>query len=100
MHHEEFERLTHLCCFDLTAEEKTQLSFMLDKILEYMHSLSQVNTEGVPPTVHVLMEQIAPLRPDAPQRTLAQEELLRNAPASVAGFVKIPAILQVVDEGV
>ena len=63
----------------------------LSGILEHIDRLQQVDTDDIPPTAQVV-EIASRLRDDEPRPSLTQEEALANAPASVDGFFRVPAI--------
>ena len=60
-------------------------------ILGHIDRLQQLDTEDIPPTAQVV-EVASRLRDDEPRPCLTQEDALANAPASVNGFFRVPAI--------
>ncbi len=63
----------------------------LSGILGHIDRLQQLDTEDIAPTAQVVAVE-ARLRDDEPRPCLSQEEALANAPASVDGFFRVPAI--------
>ncbi|HKW71747.1 MAG TPA: Asp-tRNA(Asn)/Glu-tRNA(Gln) amidotransferase subunit GatC [Candidatus Dormibacteraeota bacterium] len=63
----------------------------LSGILGHIDRLQQLETEDIPPTAQVV-EIASRLRDDEPRPSLSQEEALANAPATVDGFFRVPAI--------
>lgn len=64
----------------------------LDKILNYIEKLNQLDTQNVAPTSHVLgLKNV--FRKDEPKPSLANEEVLRNAPEKENGHFKVPRII-------
>ncbi|OLB85173.1 MAG: Asp-tRNA(Asn)/Glu-tRNA(Gln) amidotransferase subunit GatC [Chloroflexi bacterium] len=63
----------------------------LSGILGHIDRLQQLDTEDIPPTAQVV-EVASRLRDDEPRPCLTQEDALANAPASVNGFFRVPAI--------
>jgi len=63
----------------------------LSGILGAIDRLQQLDTEAIPPTAQVV-EVSSRLRSDDPRASLTQEQALGNAPASVDGFFRVPAI--------
>src|SRR4030081_2118376 len=63
----------------------------LSGILAHIDRLQQLDTNSIPPTAQVV-EVTNTLREDIPRPCLSQEEALANAPASVDGFFRVPAI--------
>ena len=75
----------------LDAGEEDFYAEQLSGILGHIDRLQQVNTDAILPTAQVV-EIAATLREDEPRPCLTQEEALANAPASVDGFFRVPAI--------
>ncbi len=63
----------------------------LSGILGHIDRLQQLDTEDIAPTAQVVAVE-ARLRDDEPRPCLTQEEALANAPASVDGLFRVPAI--------
>lgn len=63
----------------------------LSGILGHIDRLQQLNTEDIPPTAQVV-EIASRLRDDEPRPSLSQAEALANAPATIDGFFRVPAI--------
>jgi aspartyl-tRNA(Asn)/glutamyl-tRNA(Gln) amidotransferase subunit C len=63
----------------------------LSGILAHIDRLQQLDTESIPPTAQVV-EVANTMREDVPRPCLTQEEALANAPATVDGFFRVPAI--------
>jgi aspartyl-tRNA(Asn)/glutamyl-tRNA(Gln) amidotransferase subunit C len=63
----------------------------LSGILGHIDRLQQLDTEDIPPTAQVVVIE-SRLRDDEPRPCLTQEEALANAPATVNGFFRVPAI--------
>ncbi|HHH29359.1 MAG TPA: Asp-tRNA(Asn)/Glu-tRNA(Gln) amidotransferase subunit GatC [Polyangiaceae bacterium] len=91
----EVRRIAELCHLELNDDEVTRMTHELGAILGYVRQLQGVNTEGVAPTAHVLVDATT-ARPDVPRPSLDREAFLSAAPkANEDGFV-VPAF---VDEG-
>ncbi len=88
----EVEHVAVLARIELTEEEKESTSEQLSEILEFFDRLKKVDTEGVPPTSHVL-DLVNALRPDACTPSLEVEETLQNAPDRSERFFRVPKIL-------
>ena len=77
----------------LSDEEVHRLQYELGRIIEYFHQLQDVDTGDVPITSHVLpMTNV--LREDEPGPSLAQEDVLANAPDKTEGFFRVPRIIE------
>jgi aspartyl-tRNA(Asn)/glutamyl-tRNA(Gln) amidotransferase subunit C len=89
---EEVLHIAQLVRLGLTDDDVIRFQTQLSQILEHFDSLSQFDTEGVPPTTHTL-----PLKnvtaPDQSRPSLTREEALANAPALQDGHPRIRAVL-------
>jgi aspartyl-tRNA(Asn)/glutamyl-tRNA(Gln) amidotransferase subunit C len=81
-----------LARLELTNEEMDTFGEQLDAILGYMEKLAELDVEGIEPTAHP-----APVfdRVDADQPApgLENADLIRNAPDSAAGQVRVPKVV-------
>lgn len=89
---EDVEHIAWLAHIELTEEEKEDFMEQFNKILEFFRKIDEVNTEGVPPTYHVL-DLTNVFREDEVRESLPKEEALRNAPKRENGFFKSPRIV-------
>jgi len=76
----------------LDEEEKAKYTEQLNSILDYMEKLNQLDTEKVEPTSHVLPIKNV-FRKDKVEKSLANEEVLANAPDKEDGYFKVPKII-------
>lgn len=86
------EHLAWLARLELTEEEKELYTAQLNEILEYFNRLSEINTENVPLTYHVI-GKVNVFREDEIQPSLQVEEALKNAPKKRNSFFEAPKIL-------
>jgi aspartyl-tRNA(Asn)/glutamyl-tRNA(Gln) amidotransferase subunit C len=90
-------KLAALSHLSLTDEECAGFTEDLERILEYAESLQALDTEGVEPTSHALLEKglegEASLRADEPRPGLDRERLLERAPDGGDGLFKVPRVL-------
>ena len=82
-----------LARLDLTPDEQEQLAGQLDRILEYMDKLNELDTDGVEPMSHAV-EVVNVLRPDRAVNEPRTEALLSNAPARDDDFLSVPKIIE------
>ena len=87
-------RLAALAHLELDDREIALYSRQLADILHYAEQVQEVNTDGIPPTVHPLGSG-AGGRDDQPTGSLNRADVLRNAPdASLeAGLFRVPKVL-------
>ena len=76
---------------DFSDEEVEKITPQLDKILDHVARISTVDTEGVPPTSHV-MDINNVLREDEVTKPVSQEEALKNAPKKSEDGFSVPKI--------
>ena len=88
----EVRHIAALTRLGLTDDEIETMRGQLSSILKVFESLQQVDTEGVEPTGHTT-EVRTVLRADSAQESLEREGILKNAPDSEAGYVKVRPIL-------
>lgn len=89
---EQIDHLAHLARLDLSDAEKEHLGGDLDKILNYVATLNEVNVDGVEPLVSVI-EKDTVLREDEPRPSLSQSDALKNAPEKNSDYFKVPKVL-------
>ncbi len=86
------DRLADLAKLQFTGEEKEVLKKDLANILNFMHKLNEVDTEGVKPMVYVNDEQDT-LRKDEVKQEISKEEALKNAPTKDSDYIKVAKVL-------
>lgn len=85
--------MTTLARLGLTEEEKEKFTAQLNQILEYANTLSQLDTEQIPPTSHSLpLKNVT--REDILLPWQHPEELIKEAPKEEAGLFQVPRILE------
>ena len=82
-----------LARLDLTPDEREQLAGQLDRILEYMDKLNELDTDGVEPMSHAV-DVVNVLRPDRAVNEPRTQALLSNAPARDDDFLSVPKIIE------
>ncbi len=91
--HEEVKRVAALARLELAAAEVDALTQQLDKILQYMETLNQLETANVEPLAHV-MDIVNAFREDRVVNQPSADTLLANAPAKERSFFKVPKIIE------
>lgn len=89
---EDVEKIGMLARLTFSAAEKAALAHDLDRILDYVNMLDELDLDEAPPTFHVL-DAINVFRNDAVERSLPREEVLRNAPKSKRGYFSVPKVI-------
>ena len=88
---EEVRHVAMLARLGLEPGDEEFYADQLSGILGHIDRLQQLDTEDIPPTAQVVAVA-SRLRDDEPRPCLSQEDALANAPASVNGFFRVPAI--------
>jgi len=89
------EQVTHvakLSKLSFSEEELADFTNQLDKIIDMVELLEEVDTTGVPFTSNV-NESINVMREDVATPGMDRKELMRNVPESENGYIKVPAIM-------
>ena len=73
--------------------ELDRLRAHLEQILGYIDKLDELDTDGVEPVVGLAAGMMGPLREDTLLPTLAEDEVVANAPESGRGHFKVPRII-------
>jgi len=90
----EVEHVAMLARLALTEDEITQFTRQLNDILEAVRRMGEVDTTGVPPTMHALDQIKNVFRPDLPRPGLAREDVASIAPAWAEGLFVVPKVVE------
>lgn len=91
---EQVAHIARLARLRLTPEELETYREQLSAILDHVAQLSELDTNGIPPTSSVLPEQ-ARLRPDEPRPGIGAEVLEKNAPDWEDDQFRVPPVFEV-----
>lgn len=90
---EEVRHIALLARLGISEEEVEKFRSQLSHILENMEILSQVDTEGLPPTAQsIALENV--YRPDEVKPSLPVTDVLSNAPGQEDNAFKVNAVLE------
>ena len=95
---EDVEYVLTLARLSLTGEEVDRMVSELDGVLGYAEALATVDTEGVPPTAHVI-PLATPMREDRAAPPLDPEMAVANAPHSAGSAFVVPQVIEGQEEG-
>lgn len=90
---EEVEHIALLSRLELSDAERERAQNELSQILGYFEALSQLDTQGVEPTMHALPISNV-LRRDEVRPGLSREQALQNAPESTDGMFQVPRVVE------
>jgi len=85
-------KLAHLSRLELDQSKEEKLLGELNKILNWVEQLRELDTENVEPLVH-LSHEINVLRVDEARNTVSHQEGLRNAPRKDSDYFRVPKVL-------
>ncbi len=90
---EDVLKVAKLSRLKLSEEEISLYTEQLEKILEYMEKLKEVDTRGISPTFYPLpLENV--WREDREIPPLPRDKVLQNAPRRKENYFKVPRIIE------
>ncbi len=89
---ETVDHIAHLSRLEFEGDKKVQIKEDMERILDFMDKLQEVNTDNVEPLIF-MSEEVNVLREDVAVDTLTQEQALKNAPKKDSDYFRIPKVL-------
>ena len=89
---DDVRKVAKLARLDLPEAKIATYTGQLERILDYVAHLEEVDTTDVPPTTRAV-EVVNVTRADAVEPTPVREELLDQAPQREGDFFRVPRIL-------
>ncbi len=86
---EQLENIAQLARLKLSRGELEDLKGSLNKIIDYMSKLNELDLTEVEPMMRV-DDSIRPLREDEPRPGVPFEDTFKNAPSTNAGHFSVP----------
>ncbi|MCS7264932.1 MAG: Asp-tRNA(Asn)/Glu-tRNA(Gln) amidotransferase subunit GatC [Armatimonadetes bacterium] len=90
---EEVLHVALLARLELSEEEIERYAWELNRVLEHIEKLKELDVEGVEPTSHAVPLSNV-FRPDKPSEPMPKEEVLMNAPDAVDGYFRVPRVVE------
>ena len=90
---DDVRKVAQLARLNFAPEEEAQLIDDLNRMLEYVAALNQLDTTEVSPTAHVLPLENA-FRDDVMGQSLDRSDALANAPLSGQGHFRVPRVIE------
>ena len=87
------DKLAHLARLKFEAEEKEEIKKDLQKMIEFIDKLNELDLAGVEPLLH-MSDEVNVLREDEVKSPLSREEALKNAPGHDDKFFKVPKVIK------
>ena len=88
------DKIANLARLELTEEEKQRMLVDMNKILNFMSVLNEVDTTGVEPLVY-LTDEVNNTREDEVKQVITHEEALLNAPKHDKDFFLVPKVIDI-----
>ena len=87
------DKLAHLSRLQFNDAEKEQVQADLQKMIQFIEKLNELNTTGVAPLLH-MSDGINVLREDEVKGSISRTEALQNAPQHDGVFFKVPKVIK------
>jgi len=85
--------LSELARLEFSPEEKEGIRTDLQRMIQFVEKLAELDTTGVAPLLHMSPERDV-LREDRLQGSISREEALANAPATDGTYFKVPKVIR------
>ena len=86
------DRLAMLSKLKFEGEKKEVIKADLERMLDFVSKLDQVDTKGVEPLIH-MSDVVNVLRQDVTSSDTTKEEALKNAPQKDSDYFKVPRVV-------
>lgn len=90
---EDVQYVAHLARLQLSPEETESLAKDMNKILDYMATLEELDTSDIEPLEHVIELEYR-LRSDKAKEPLSHEDALKNAPDADTDYFRVPRVIE------
>jgi aspartyl-tRNA(Asn)/glutamyl-tRNA(Gln) amidotransferase subunit C len=90
---ETVEKIAHLARLELAEDEKQEMIGDMNKILDFMAKLNEIDTNGVEPLVY-LSNEVNVLREDVVKQEITHEEALLNAPKHDDNYFLVAKVIE------
>lgn len=87
------DNLAHLSRLEFDDKQKPVIKSDLQKVIQFMEKLNELDTEGVEPLLHISTRTNV-LRVDEVRDSISREDGLKNAPATDGVFFEVPKVLR------
>ena len=86
-------KLAHLARLEFNEEKEQEVLGDLNKILNWVDKLRELDTENIEPLTHMTAE-VNVMREDVAKNTVTHEEALLNAPKKDSDYFRVPKVLE------
>lgn len=91
---DEIKKLSKLCKIELSDEEASNLLKDLERVVEYVELLKEVDTTGVDPCYQVISFDHNVWEEDEVNDVLDTNKYLKNSPSRVGTLIKTPPVIK------
>lgn len=87
------DKLAHLARLEFNDDQKIKIEQDLNRILNFMESLNELDTNNVEPLIYMTDEQNV-FRKDEVKQEVSHEEALKNAPKKDSDYFRVPKVIE------
>lgn len=89
---ETIDKIAHLARLEFENEAKEQISKDMNRMLDFVDKLNELNTDSVEPLIYMSRE-VNVMRDDEVKNDISQKEALKNAPKKDSDYFKVPKVV-------
>lgn len=86
-------KIAHLARLEFNEEKEQAVLQDLNKILNWVDKLRELDTDNVEPLIH-MSEEVNVLREDEVRNTITHDEALLNAPKKDSDYIRVPKVME------
>jgi aspartyl-tRNA(Asn)/glutamyl-tRNA(Gln) amidotransferase subunit C len=86
-------KLSTLSKLRFEGEDHAHIKKDLERMLDFVGKLEEVDTEGVEPLIYIT-DEVNRMRKDVVTSDFTQEEALKNAPSKDSYYFKVPKVIK------
>ncbi len=86
------DKLAELAKLEFDEEGKTEIVKDLNRIVEFVEKLGELDTSNVEPLIY-MSEETNVMRDDVVKEEITQQEALKNAPLKDSDYIKVPKVI-------
>ena len=87
------DKIAHLARLELSGNEKQDMIKDMNKILDFMDKLNEIDTTGIEPLVY-MTDSVNSLREDVVKLEITHEEALLNAPKHDKDYFLVSKVIE------
>jgi aspartyl-tRNA(Asn)/glutamyl-tRNA(Gln) amidotransferase subunit C len=89
---ETIDKIAHLARLEFENEAKTEIEKDMNRMLEFVDKLNELNTEQVEPLIY-MSKEVNVMREDEVRHDISQKDALKNAPKKDSDYFKVPKVV-------